>query len=141
MTPVIERIGHLLAQLQSPDYYEREEAVKELGTYPENEAVAGLVLAIEDSDLGIRELAADFLSRLRKPTAVRLLIRFLGHDDIGTRNLASEILTRIGQPAVEPLLENLGCDDHDIRKFICASRFDRGRQGSRCAVPVALGRE
>ena len=119
MESVIDRIGELLSQLQAPDYFAREEAVKELGLYTEDEAVAGLVLAIEDPDLGIRELAADFLSKLSGETAVSLLIRFLGHDDIGTRNLASEILVKIGPDAVLPLIGYLDTDDHDVRKFIC----------------------
>ena len=118
MTDAIDRIGELLAKLQCSDFYAREEAVRELARYEKDEAVAGLVLALEDSDLGIRELAADQLSRIKGSVAAHLLIRFLGHGDIGTRNLAAEILVRIGAPAVEPLLENLGSDDQDVRKFI-----------------------
>ncbi len=75
----MERIGELLSRLQSPDFFEREEAVKELGRYREDEAVAGLVLAIEDADLGIRELAADFLTEIKGETASELLCRFLAH--------------------------------------------------------------
>ncbi|MEE8576817.1 MAG: HEAT repeat domain-containing protein, partial [candidate division Zixibacteria bacterium] len=119
MSTVIDRIGELLSQLQSPDYYERETAVKELGTYSEDEAVAGLVMAIEDPDLGIREVAADLLTRMNSNVVVQLLISFLAHEDIGTRNLASEILMKIGPDAVLPLIDNLDNDDHDVRKFIC----------------------
>jgi len=118
MDNVIESVGELLAKLQSPDFYEREEAVKQLGTFQVDEAVAGLVIAIEDPDLGIRELAADYLSRIKGNTASQLLIRFLGNEDIGSRNLASEILVKIGVDAVPALIENLNNDDHDIRKFI-----------------------
>ena len=89
MSHVVETIGELLSRLQSPDFFEREEAVKELGRYREDEAVAGLVLAIEDADLGIRELAADFLTEIKGRTASELLCRFLAHPDIVTRNLAS----------------------------------------------------
>ncbi len=119
MSDVAEQIGELLTQLQSPDFFEREEAVKELGVYGEDEAVAGLVLAMEDPDLGIRELAADHLARIKGTTAAQLLIRFLAHEDIGTRNLASEILVKIGGQAVPSLVEEIDCDDHDVRKFIC----------------------
>jgi HEAT repeat protein len=118
MSQLVDRIGKLLSQLQSPDFFEREAAVKELGTYREDEAVAGLVLAIEDPDLGIRELAAEFLIRMKGATAAQLLVRFLAHGDIGTRNLASEILVRFGSEAAPILIENLECDDHDVRKFI-----------------------
>ena len=118
MDNVIESVGNLLIKLQSPDFYEREEAVKQLGTFQVDEAVAGLVIAIEDPDLGIRELAADYLSRIKGNTASQLLIRFLGNEDIGSRNLASEILVKIGVDAVPALIENLNSDDHDIRKFI-----------------------
>jgi HEAT repeat protein len=118
MNTVVERIGELLAQLQSSDFYEREEAVRELGAHGEDEAVAGLVMALEDPDLGIRELAAEQLGRIGGRTASQLLIRFLANEDIGTRNLASEVLIRIGTDAVAPLIENLVSDDDDVRKFI-----------------------
>jgi len=50
MNDVIERIGELLSTLQSPDFYEREVAVKELGSFTSNdEAVAGLVIRSGDS--------------------------------------------------------------------------------------------
>ncbi|PWB68641.1 hypothetical protein C3F09_11245 [candidate division GN15 bacterium] len=117
MANVIERIGELLARLQSPDFYEREEAVKELGTYQEDEAVAGLVIAIEDPDLGIRELAANLLCTMKSGTAAQLLCSFLAHLDISTRNLAAEILVRMGADAVPALTETLKSDDYDVRKF------------------------
>ena len=117
MADVIERIGELLAKLQSPDFYEREEAVKELGTYQQDEAVAGLVIAIEDPDMGIRELASDMLCKLKSGTAAQLLCSFLAHLDIATRNLAAEILVRMGQDAVPSLIETLKSDDYDVRKF------------------------
>ena len=119
MSDVTERIGDLLAKLQSPDFYEREEAVRELGTYNQDESVAGLVLAIEDPDLGIRELAANMLAKIRGNTAAQLLIRFLGHEDIGTRNLAAEILVKIGTDAIQPLIDDINNEDYDVRKFIC----------------------
>lgn len=118
MENAVERIGELLSRLQSADFYEREDAVRELGTYNTDEAVAGLVLAIEDPDLGIRELAADRLVEMAGPTTSRLLIKFLAHADIGVRNLASEILVRIGADAVPAAVEEIGTDDSDVRKFI-----------------------
>jgi len=119
MTNVAGQIGGLLARLQSPDFFEREEAVNKLSEFAEDEAVAGLVLAIEDPDLGIRELAADRLCNIKGDVAAQLLIRFLAHEDIGTRNLASEILVKIGPAAVPALVEHIAADDHDVRKFIC----------------------
>lgn len=118
MTDRIEQIGELLIQLQSSDFFEREEAVKNLGDCNQDEAVAGLVTALEDPNLGIRELAADFLIQIKSVIGAQLLIRFLGHEDIGTRNLAAEILMKIGKPAVQPLIDDLVDDDYDIRKFI-----------------------
>ncbi|MEW6049884.1 MAG: HEAT repeat domain-containing protein [Candidatus Zixiibacteriota bacterium] len=112
------RVVELLAGLQSPEFTTRELAVRELATYAQDEALAGLVLALEDPDLGIRELAADSLVRANRPTVSHLLIRFLEHQDIGTRNLASEILVRIGREAVPALLANITVDDHDVRKFV-----------------------
>ncbi len=118
MSNVIERIGELLEKLQSPDFYNREEAVNELGSFQEDEAVAGLVMALEDNDLGIREIAAENLVKIKGDTASQLLIKFLGSEDIGSRNLASEILVKIGDDAVEALINELENDDHDIRKFV-----------------------
>jgi len=118
MDSIIDRISELLSQLQSPDFYAREEAVKELGTYDQDEAVAGLIMALEDPDLGIRELAADYLTQIKGDTASQLLIRFLANEDIGTRNLSAEILVRIGKDAVPALLSEIDNDDHDVRKFI-----------------------
>ena len=113
------QIGEVLIKLQSPDSLEREAAVKALGERTEDEAVAGLVLALEDPDLGIRELAANYLTQSGGHTAAQLLVRFLANEDIGTRNLASEVLVKIGSGAVPALVENVVCDDHDVRKFIC----------------------
>ena len=118
ITTVVDKISELLSQLQSPDFYEREEAVRELGNFSEDEAVAGLVLAIEDPDLGIRELAAHQLTERKGELACRLLIRFLGHDEIGARNLAAEILVKIGDDAVIPLVEECRNADADVRKFV-----------------------
>ena len=118
MLTEIGHIGDLLEQLQSPDFYCREEAVKALGACQEDEAVAGLVMALEDVDLGIREIAAEFLAKIKGSIASQLLIKFLGSEDIGTRNLASEVLVKIGEEAVPALISELNNDDHDIRKFV-----------------------
>jgi HEAT repeat protein len=118
MSTAIDQIADLLTRLQSPDFYEREEAVRCLGSYDADEAVAGLVMALEDPDMGVRELAADLLTQMKGVTASQLLVRFLGHADIGTRNLAAEILVGIGEEAVPALLSEIDNDDHDIRKFV-----------------------
>lgn len=118
MSTAVDQIADLLSRLQSPDFYEREEAVRSLGSYGEDEAVAGLVMALEDPDMGIRELAADLLAQMKGNTASQLLISFLGHADIGTRNLAAEILVKVGEEAVQPLLDDIDNEDYDIRKFI-----------------------
>lgn len=118
MVSDVDRIGDLLCQLQSPDFYERQEAVNELASCDQDEAIAGLVMALEDPDLGIRELAADYLSGMKGNIVSQLLIRFLGNEDIGTRNLSAEILVRIGHDAVAPLVAEMDDDDHDVRKFI-----------------------
>lgn len=154
MTIAVDQISDLLSRLQSPDFYEREEAVRNLGSYNEDEAVAGLVMALEDQDMGIRELAADLLAQMKGSTASQLLVSFLGHADIGTRNLAAEILVKIGGEAVEPLLDEIDNEDHDIRKFIvdvlglikdkrsveqiCRSLYDENANVA-CSAAEALG--
>ncbi len=167
MSTAVDQIADLLSSLQSPDFYEREEAVRSLGAYGEDEAVAGLVMALEDPDMGIRELAADLLAQMKGNTASQLLISFLGHADIGTRNLAAEILVKIGDEAVQSLLDDINNEDYDIRKFIvdvlglikdprsvefvCRSLYDEnanvacsaaealGEIGSKEAVPALIG--
>ena len=167
MSTAVDQIADLLSRLQSPDFYEREEAVRSLGSYGEDEAVAGLVMSLEDPDKGIRELAADLLAQMKGNTASQLLISFLGHADIGTRNLAAEILVKIGDEAVQPLLDDIENEDYDIRKFIidvlglirdtraveqvCRSLYDEnanvacsaaealGEIGSKEAVPALIG--
>jgi HEAT repeat protein len=114
----INRIGELLTELQSPNYNNREEAVRELSEINHDKAIAGLVIALEDADLGIRELAADYLIQNKSKLTCRLLVKFLGSDDIGTRNLASESLVKIGADSIPYLLEQINNDDHDVRKFI-----------------------
>ncbi len=118
MSTAIDQIAELLTRLRSPDFYVREEAVRNLGSCDADEAVAGLVMALEDSDMGIRELAADLLAQMKGVTAAQLLVRFLGHADIGTRNLAAEILVKIGGEAVPALLDDIDNEDYEIRKFI-----------------------
>lgn len=110
-------VGDLLNQLSSPDFFEREEAVKELAQIREDEAVAGLVMALEDEDRGIRELAAENLVKIGGSISSKLLAMFLGREDISVRNLAAEILVKIGSDAVPALAEALENPDHDIRKF------------------------
>ena len=138
MEIVVDRIGHLLAQLQSPDFFERDRAVRELGTLSQDEAVAGLVMALEDSDRGIRELSAELLSEMNGEVAVQLLIRFLGHEDIGSRNLAAEVIVKIGENAVQPLTENITDPDHDIRKFIVDILGSIGSESAADALCEAL---
>ncbi len=115
---MIDRIGELLTRLRSANSYQLQEAVKELGRYGDDGAVAGLVMALEDSNLSVRELAADILVQRKGETVYRLLICFLADDNIVTRNLAAEVLVRIGLPAVQPLIEALNTNDNDVCKFI-----------------------
>ncbi len=111
-------IDALLNQLSSPDFFEREEAVKHLSDVKNSdEAIAGLVMALEDDDRGIRELAADCLVDQSGDTCSRLLASFMGHSEISVRNLAAEILVRIGGNAVPALVDALEDEDHDVRKF------------------------
>ncbi len=54
-------VNGLLNQLSGPDFFDREEAVKQLAGIDADESVAGLVMALEDEDRGIRDLAAAIL--------------------------------------------------------------------------------
>ncbi len=118
MSSAIDHINEQLLLLQSEEYIDRESAVKELGNYQTDEAIAGLVMSIEDPDPGIREIAADLLAKSHGSTAAQLLINFMGNEDIATRNLAAEILVKIGPETVPYLISEIDDEDSDVRKFV-----------------------
>lgn len=117
MTQCNMSVKDQLRQLTSPDYFEREEAVRRLGQSGGDDAVAGLVMALEDENRGVRELAADYLTHCGGDLCTRLLASFLAHEDISVRHLASEVLVNIGPEAVPALADALTDPQQEVRQF------------------------
>jgi HEAT repeat protein len=78
-----------------------------------------IFLALGDESWRLRKEATELLLAMpNAPLLVGDVIELLhSEDNAGLRNAAVEILTRIGSPALPSLMEELSCNDHDVRKF------------------------
>jgi len=97
----------------------RLQGLKELGRLGIGESLPALHRALGDESWRVRKEAIDLFLSL--PAASSLCGEICEHlhsqDNAGLRNAAVEILTRIGRPSLPVLLEELACQDHDVRKF------------------------
>lgn len=77
------------------------------------------LLALGDESWRLRKEATElFLSLPNASSLVGEVIELLhSEDNAGLRNAAVEILVRIGAPALPLIIEELSCNDHDVRKF------------------------
>jgi HEAT repeat protein len=136
MSNVIDRVGQLLAQLQSPDLYEREEAVKEFETYTENEVVAGLIKIIDVLD----SVDEDTLKRLSEiigkagPSAAKLILEKLTSASSRARSVLLDIIKQVIDDDIAPKLEDFANDaDPEVRQKVA---YTLGRAGYFGAVPT-----
>lgn len=116
----METIDQIAKALNSPDEEERLQGLRELAA---GDSLAGLDLifkAFGDSSWRVRKQSIDLF--LRMPVSRELIGEIVellhAEENAGLRNAAVETLTRIGRDAVPMLLEQAGCPDHDVRKFI-----------------------
>lgn len=97
----------------------RLQGLKELGRLGIGESLPALHRALGDESWRVRKEAVDLFLAL--PAASSLCGEICEHlhsqDNAGLRNAAVEILTRIGRPSLPLLLDELTCQDHDVRKF------------------------
>jgi HEAT repeat protein len=78
-----------------------------------------LLSALGDESWRLRKEATEiFLSLPNASCLVGEVVELLhSEDNAGLRNAAVEILVRLGSPALPCLIEELSCNDHDVRKF------------------------
>lgn len=85
------------------------------------ESVLPLIYAaLGDGSWRVRKEATEiFISWPGAGGQVSDIIKFLyAEENAGLRNTAVEILTRLGKLAVPELLDEINCEDHDVRKFV-----------------------
>jgi HEAT repeat protein len=106
--------------LQSENEDERLQAVKFLAGKGVEHHLATLYQAMGDSSWRVRKEAVELFFRIPNAAALAGEIIELLHsqENAGLRNAAVEILVKFGRQAVPQLLEELTCNDHDVRKFI-----------------------
>lgn len=106
--------------LVSPQEEERLQGLKLLARSPAGPNPSLIYRALGDESWRIRKEAAEiFLALPRAGDLAGEVIELLhSQDNAGLRNTAVEILVSLGRRAVPFLLEELGCSDHDVRKFV-----------------------
>jgi HEAT repeat protein len=104
--------------LRSGSEEERLQALKLLDRL-HGDSPKWILLALGDESWRLRKEATElFLSLPNAPCLVGEVVELLhSEDNAGLRNAAVEILVRIGEPALPHLIEELSCNDHDVRKF------------------------
>ncbi|MGK2944505.1 MAG: HEAT repeat domain-containing protein [Desulfuromonadales bacterium] len=116
----MDTIDRIAKAMNSPDEEERLQGLRDLAY---GDPLAGLDLIFKmfgDCSWRVRKESIDLF--LRMPSSRDLIGEIIellhAEDNAGLRNAAVEILTRIGRDAVPMLLDQAGCGDHDVRKFI-----------------------
>jgi HEAT repeat protein len=133
MSKVVDRMGQLLAQLQSPDFYEREEAVKELRTYNEEEVVTGLAMVIDVLD-SVDEVTLKRLSRILReagPSATELILEKLAGASSRTKLVLMDIFKQFIDDNIAEKLEAFADDpDPEIRRKVAYTLGMAGYTGA-----------
>lgn len=113
-------LSRLESMLQSLQEEERLQALKSIARCDGGPEPRLLYLALGDPSWRIRKEAAEiFLSLPRSGELAGEVIELLhSQDNAGLRNTAVEILISLGRRATPYLLEEVACNDHDVRKFV-----------------------
>jgi HEAT repeat protein len=105
--------------VHSLDEEMRLQGLREIARIGAADSLATLYAALGDASWRVRKEAVEIFLGL--PAAWTLsgeIADFLhSQDNAGLRNAAVDILTRLGRHALPCLLEELACNDHDVRKF------------------------
>ena len=106
--------------LNSPDEEVRLQGSRDLAASDALDALDLVFKAFGDESWRVRkESISLFLSMPISRELIGEIIELLhAEENAGLRNAAVEILTRMGREAVPMLLDQAGCPDHDVRKFI-----------------------
>jgi HEAT repeat protein len=129
--------------LQAENEDERLQAVKALAATGVEHQLDILYQAMGDTSWRVRKEAVELF--LRIPNAATLtgeIIELLhSQENAGLRNAAVEILVKFGRQATSQLLEELSCNDHDVRKFILDVLGDIGDERAVDGMLAALADE
>lgn len=111
---------HIERMLLSPQEEERLQGLKLLARSSAGPDLSLLYRVLGDESWRIRKEAAEiFLAIPRAGELAGEIIELLhSQENAGLRNTAVEILVSLGRRATPFLLEELGCNDHDVRKFV-----------------------
>ncbi len=116
----MDKNDQIAKALSSPDEEIRLQGLRDLAA---GEPLAGLDLifkAFGDTSWRVRKESIDlFVSMPISRELIGEIIELLhAEENAGLRNAAVETLTRMGRDSVPMLLDQSGCPDHDVRKFI-----------------------
>lgn len=113
-------IEQITNALNSPDEETRLQALHDLTACDVSQALPLIFTAFGDESWRVRKQAIDlFMSMPISRELIGEVIELLhAEENAGLRNAAVEILTRMGRHSVPMLLDQAGCPDHDVRKFI-----------------------
>lgn len=99
---------------------ERLRTLRSLNCGGARDHLASIIAALGDESWRVRKEAVEiFLSIAEAVVLCGEIVELLhSSENAGLRNAAVDILTRLGEPAVPRLLEELGTQDRDVRKFV-----------------------
>ena len=123
--------------LNADDEETRLQGLRALNACDPEKILAPLFQAFGDPSWRVRKEAIDLY--LRMPVSRELIGEIIellhAEENAGLRNAAVELLVRLDRDAVPMLLENIGCPDRDVRKFIVDIL---GEIGDPQAVPALM---
>ncbi len=128
------------ALLASAEEEDRLQGVRALAGHGVESHLRVLLTCLGDASWRVRKEAGDlFLGWPRASQFSGEVVELLhAHDNAGLRNAAVEILTRLGRQAVPFLLEEIQCNDADVRKFVLDILGDIGDESALGAMVAAL---
>lgn len=115
----VDKRQELENRLLDRDEEIRLQGLKGLAELGIGDSLPALYQALGDAGWRVRKEAVEIFLSLPAASSLCGEICELLHsqENAGQRNAAVEILTRIGRAAVADLLEEIVCQDHDVRKF------------------------
>lgn len=127
-------------QMSSGDEEVRLAGLRRLSSLGATDSLGLIFKAFADDSWRVRKEAADlFLTMPVSRELVGEIIELLhAEENAGLRNTAVDILVRMGRDAVPLLLDQAGCPDHDVRKFILDILGEIADQRAVSAMVAAL---
>jgi HEAT repeat protein len=134
----MDKIGKLIADLESPDADTRLNAAQDLMHKNDKRAILPLIRKLDSANGQMQSFAAHALGNIGDPSAVQDLLRVMENADWDDHNYAvAEALGKIGdRRAVEPLCKYYS--DGYVDEFLTHVAMALGRLGDERAVPALL---